>query len=181
MRNAQQEKEPERADDSGATDPGSAAYRSRPSYPEMMNRVRRLEQEVLERIYEIRPPQYELKTSISVMGPLGSEPLPVNAILVSQIDQLPDIIIEIKYSSRPLSKNIRNRIADAVYRLTSFRARVQTRAVVWLIVLFDGELDSSELTHLERHAVEFRGELSLSIVPVEAISDLTVPPRIISP
>jgi len=90
------------------------------------------EDAVLARIAEITPPHYDLQPKVAVSD--GEGTLFLDALLMSEIDQLPDIVVEIKYLPRKIADAGR-RVREGKQQLLHFLARYGRRSNGWLIVV----------------------------------------------
>jgi hypothetical protein len=135
-------------------------------------RAREVESKVLSRIEEIAPPLYELKARVKVHGPPD---LFVDGVLVSKVDQLPDILVEIKLGGIVLSKNIGNRIADALLNTTRYGNRLKRTSIGWLIIVLDQETTAPSEARLAQFAADMGEQIHLTLVRGERISELEFP------
>ncbi|HWI95547.1 MAG TPA: hypothetical protein VNS60_05710 [Solirubrobacterales bacterium] len=135
---------------------------------------RKAETKVLERLAEIAAPRYELQSKIR-LGGASSQVLLLDALLISQIDQLPDIVVEIKVAGPHLSKNIGNRMAEAESQLLRYLSRYRRNSVGWLIFYADEELSPAVQERIERRAADLRDLLKVSIVTADSLKSLVLP------
>jgi hypothetical protein len=136
-----------------------------------MRRAREIEQRVFERLVEIAP-QYELKTRVRVAG----EPsLLLDGILVSAVDQLPDILVEIKLGGPHVRQNINNRIADILWRWTVYKNRFARQTVGWLILVLDEPLSAAARDQVAQRVAELGAEIRLTMIVPEEIERLALP------
>jgi hypothetical protein len=177
-----QSEEEEQAELAATVDEDAGPTRPDPSAPKphvkpymrdaRMQRARELEERVLQRIAEIAPPEYAMRPRVKVGG---TPKLLVDGILVSTIDQLPDIVVEIKLGGPAVTMNIRNRLAEALLHLTSYRNRFARNAVAWLILILDEPLPASKREQLAMRASDLEGKVHLTLVEPEEIPSLTLP------
>ena len=133
------------------------------------------ETEVLTRLAEIAPPRYELQSKVKLGDASGGQLLLLDALLISQIDQLPDIVVEIKFAGPFVSKNIGNRMAEAESQLLRYLSRYRRNSVGWLIFYADEELDAKVRERIERRAADLRDLLKVSIVTADSLKSLVLP------
>ena len=153
----------------GMQSPPSA---SAPVRRDVMNRAREIEQRVFEHLGKIAPPEYELKTRVRVAG----EPkLLLDGILVSTIEQRPDVLVEIKLGSSYLGRNINNRIADILWRWTIYKNRLGRPAVGWLILVLEEPLSAAVRDQIADRVSELGAEIRLTTIVPEEIERLTLP------
>jgi hypothetical protein len=142
---------------------------------EQLQLWRKAETEVLTRLAEIAPPRYELQSKIRLGDASSSQLLLLDALLISQIDQLPDIVVEIKVAGPHLSKNVGNRMAEAESLLLRYLSRYRRNSVGWLIFYADEELKPAVRERIERRAADLRDLLKVSIVAADSLKSLVLP------
>lgn len=142
------------------------------AHSDRMREVREIQERVLGRLAEAASAPYELRRRVKVAGRPN---LLVDGVLVSSVDQLPDILVEIKLVSGAATRNIRNRIADTLLRLMTYRNRLDRRAIGWLIVVFDDPLAATVREQILERADEFRDEIRLTVIEPSEIPQLTLP------
>lgn len=135
-------------------------------------RAREVENQVLSRIEAIVPPLYELKARVKVHGPPD---LLVDGVLVSKVDQLPDIVVEIKLGGIALSNNVGNRIAEALLSVTRYGNRLNRVSRGWLIIVLDQESTPPSQAALARFAADLDEKIRLTVVESEQVAELDFP------
>jgi hypothetical protein len=150
---------------------GPPGYGEMDPAAEVMERAG-LERRVLERLAELAPPLFELQAQVKVAG---APRLLLDGLLVSRVDQTPDVVVEIKFTNRFVPSNIGNRLAETVSRLLRYRARFNRPAVAWLILLADGPITDRLRRRVEEAASEFGDEVRVSLVTPESIGELALP------
>lgn len=131
----------------------------------------RLEVEVLTRLGQLAPPLYELQSQVKVPG----SNLYLDALLVGQVDQVPDIVVEIKFAGRRSMKNARNRISEAESQLLRYMSRFRRHSIGWLILVTMEELTAAERNAIEEIAADFRNVFEVTLVTQSEISQLVLP------
>ncbi len=142
---------------------------------DLQDRVRRageIERQVLARVERLLPPAYELKANVKIDG---RSALLLDGLLVSKVDQLPDVVIEIKQSGAPRLGNARNRMAEAAAMLMNYRSRVQQDAIGWVIFVVEGPVGTPDLERLRELARDFAVALHVSVVQEGDLSTLSFP------
>ena len=135
----------------------------------------RVEAEILQHLSEIAPPNYDLQSRVKLEGASSSRLLLLDALLISQLDQLPDIVVEIKFAGKNLSKNVGNRMAEAESQLLRYLARYRRDSVGWLILYVIDELDAAKKAEIADRANELTDVLRVSIVTKESLPFLSLP------
>lgn len=133
------------------------------------------ETEVLTRLNEIARPRYELQSKVKLGDSSSSQLLLLDALLISQIDQLPDIVVEIKFAGPHVSKNIGNRMAEAESQLLRYLSRYRRNSVGWLIFYSEEEPKAAVRERIERRAADLRDLLKVSIVTADSLKSLVLP------
>ncbi len=133
------------------------------------------ETEVLERLAEIARPRYELQSKVKLGDKSGGQLLLLDALLISKIDQLPDIVVEIKFAGPYASNNIGNRMTEAESQLLRYLSRYRRNSVGWLILYADRKLNAEVRERIERRAADLRDLLKVSIVTADSLKSLVLP------
>jgi hypothetical protein len=158
---------------SAVTESGTA---KRGSLREYMSLARDVEQRVLPHLATIAPPDYELRQQI-VVGERGSRyVLALDGLLVSRVDRLPDIVVEIKLARANVRQNARNRIDEAAAILMRYRAQRSRRAIMWLIIVTTVPVRDEDHSFVAQLASAFRDDMRISLVRIDEIPGLTLPP-----
>jgi hypothetical protein len=132
-----------------------------------------VERRVLDRIAEIAAPLYELKPQVR-LAPSGTL---LDGVLVSVIDQTPDVVIEIKLRSpESMARLARSSIDETLARVARYRAVAAPSAIGWLILVSDGEMPKAIMDKVKASALELGDDVRVSIVTEEEINDLRLPP-----
>ncbi len=139
-----------------------------------MHRALEVEEQVLDRIEALAPPAYEFKRRVKATG---APNLLVDGVLLSTVDQLPDFVIEIKLGGRYLDKNLRNRLADVLLRLTSYRNHFGRNTKGWLIFVLEEPLSAAQRDQILERASDVDREIVVSLVNLEDISQLELPTK----
>jgi hypothetical protein len=132
----------------------------------------KLEAEVLQHIDKIAPPAYELQAHVKVAG---TPSLLLDGLLVSKVDQLPDILIEIKISKRFIAFNTGNRLAEQVAHLLRYRTRLERDSIAWLIFVVDEPVSGEQRRRLDQVTAEFETDVRISVVTPASIPRLALP------
>jgi hypothetical protein len=140
-----------------------------------LQRWSKVEAEVLQRLAEIAPPRYDLQTRVKLEGASSKRLLLLDALLISQVDQFPDIVVEVKFAGKNLSKNIGNRVAEAESQLLRYLARYRRDSIGWLILYVIDELDIEKKKEIADRAGELADVLKVSIVTQETLPSLSLP------
>lgn len=138
----------------------------------LMQEAARVEEAVLARLTKISPPVYELRSRVVVSHADGR--LLLDGLLISKIDQLPDIVVEIKYLRRGLVEWER-RVREGGWRLQSALKRYERPAIGWLIIVTAGPLDEERKGRVERAFAESGDGIRLSIVAPQELDQLGLP------
>jgi hypothetical protein len=160
---------PEEARGSSSTKVGET---SRSAYLEHWIKA---ESAVLARLAEIAPPNYELRSKVKLEEAEGTRALFLDALLISQVDSLPDIVVEIKSASRGLGRNFGNRMAQAESQLLRYLARYRRDSIGWLIFYTGEELTAGQKDALARRTAELADVLKISIVTPDGLASLGLP------
>ena len=126
---------------------------------------------VLARLSEIAPPLYDFQSQVVVGEERG---LQLDGLLISEIDQLPDIVVEIKYA-RGGNVNLNKRISDAKEQLLRYLARFGRSSIGWLIIVLAEPPSTGRIRELEHELAETADVLRLSIVTLEDLDHLALP------
>jgi hypothetical protein len=138
-----------------------------------MRRVHEIQEQIFDRLDEVIPPTYTLRRRVKIDG---TPNLLVDGVLVSTVGQLPDILVEIKLSDgRFISPNIRNRVADALLRLTTYRHRLERKTAAWLIVVYETPMPVGVREQVLERVSEFGDDVRLTLLESGEISRLTLP------
>lgn len=172
---AQPEAEPKSAAMAeGGQPPGEPAHAG-PSHraAQAMQQAAQAEAAVLNHLASIAPPRYELRSQVKIEG---KPSLLLDALLISQVEQLPDIVVEIKFAdaARPLGIT-RRRVADAENQLLRYLARYHRQSIGWLILFVKGELSIKRRKEIEARAADFADDLRISVVTQGDLSRLALP------
>lgn len=134
------------------------------------------EEAVLARIAEIVPPLYDLESKVVVSD--GDRRLFLDGLLISEIDQLPDVVVEVKYVRKgivDMARRIREAKAQLLDHLTAYRRT----SIGWLIVVTEGPLPERRREIEEGIAKEVvpgpHLALRLSIVTLDDLDSLRPP------
>jgi hypothetical protein len=130
---------------------------------------------VLARLAEIAPPAYELQSSVTLGRAESAAPLSLDALLISQVDQLPDIVVEIKVAGPGLISNIGKRMAQAKGQLLRYLARYRRNSIGWLIFYVSEELTAAERDRIAEYSRELADVLKVSIVTPQSLASLKLP------
>jgi hypothetical protein len=130
------------------------------------------EEAVFSRLAKISPPLYELRSQVVVDHADG--PLLLDGLLISKIEQLPDIVVEIKYLRRGLVEWER-RVREGRWQLQAALERYARPSIGWLIVVTAVALDNERKKKLERTFAAPDSKIRLSIVTDEELDQLGLP------
>jgi hypothetical protein len=141
--------------------------------PMRVQRYMAVERRVLDRIAATAPPLYELKAEVR-LAPSGTL---IDGVLVSMVDQIPDVVIEIKLR-RPnvMERFVRSSIDETLARLARYRAVAASNAIGWLILVSDGEVPTDIREKVEILASEVEDDVRVSLVTEKEIDELRLPP-----
>ncbi len=129
------------------------------------------EEKVLARLVEVAPPGYEVRTQVR----LANASLKFDAVLLSEVDQLDDVVVEIKYSQN-LRQMIGSRLAQTASTLMRYQSLTGRRSIAWLILVVEETVEGSDfLRTLDRVRKEYGAQLRVSVVKVDDIAALQVP------
>lgn len=135
------------------------------------SRFEGVETAVLDRVAQIIPPTFKMKRLAAIGGELEFD-----ALLVSDIDQIPDVVIEIKIgSARALSDRVRMATDQAIALVARYGSRTGREAVPWMIlVATDTDAKAEWRTQVQkRWKADIAGHLSA--VSSTAIDELQLP------
>jgi hypothetical protein len=150
----------------------STSLSPRTDVRQLMRRAAEVEERVLAHLAQIAPPRYELQANVKI----ARDPaLLLDGLLVSKVEQLPDIVVEIKLSGRSFRKNARNRINDGVAQLLRYRARMQRMSISWLIIVFDEAIAPADREFAARLAAEFAVYVHVSVITLDDLPGLSLP------
>jgi hypothetical protein len=156
----------EEVDEGDETEPVKTPRRSR---DELLREAAEAEKAVLERLAEIAPPLYEFESQVVVR-----EGLFLDGLLISQIDQLSDLVVEIKYVPTRLVE-IARRVREARLQLREALSRYGRPAGGWLIVVVGEKPDPRESERLEGMVREEATGIRLSFVTLDDLQQLRLP------
>jgi hypothetical protein len=133
-----------------------------------------IETRVVQRIRAVRPSVYEVRSSAKLRG---TSPILLDALLVSEVDQLPDVIIEIKTTTAGLfPRNMRRMVDQALALLARYEARASRPAMAWLIVVFaEGTPNPGGQREVQDVARELSERVAISVVALDEIETLDLP------
>jgi hypothetical protein len=153
--------------------PSASASRSRKTnVRQLMQRAGEVEDLVLAHLAQIAPPKYELQANVKIaQGPT----LLLDGLLVSKVEQLPDIVVEIKLSSKSVRNNARNRINEGVAQLLRYRARMQRTSIGWLIIVVDEAIQPADREFTGRLAADFAVYVHVSVITLDELPGLSLP------
>jgi hypothetical protein len=139
-----------------------------------------IETRVVQRIRAVRPPVYEVRSSAKLRG---TSPVLLDALLVSEVDQFPDVIVEIKTTTAGLFlRNMRRMVDQALALLGRYQVRAARPAVVWLIVvLAEGTPNLDGQREVQEAARELSELLAISVVALDEIEMLDLPASLTQP
>lgn len=149
--------------------PGS---RSQTYFPQYLRQRAGDELAVLARLSELVPTSYELQTQVKLGG---KTPLLLDALFISGRDELPDIVVEIKFAGGSLAKNLKNRIVDAQSLLFEYRQRYRRQTIGWLIVVAEEEPPARSQKAIEETVKASADLMHVSIVTPDALDKLKLP------
>lgn len=138
---------------------------------ELMNRVAGVESRVLGRVRQVAGPLYDLRPMVRAGA---DSAVLLDGLLVSQIDQLPDVGIEIKYFRS--HGNFMRRLRDALSQLSEYgRVPVAANSRWWLIVVADRLPPPDVLETAAALAMKRAPDVIVSIVEESEIDKLELP------
>jgi hypothetical protein len=138
----------------------------------LMREAAGAEEAVLSRLTKISPPLYDLRSQVVVDDAGGR--LPMDGLLISKIDQLPDIVVEIKYLRRGIVEWER-RIREGRWQLQVALERYERPSLGWLIVVTAEALDHGRQERVEKMFPEPGDGVRLSIVTRDQLDQLSLP------
>ncbi|HVY77029.1 MAG TPA: hypothetical protein VG898_00805 [Solirubrobacterales bacterium] len=147
----------------------------RPIDSPQLQRWSKAENEVLNRLVEIAPPRYDLQSRVKLEGASAGQLLLLDALLISKVEQLPDIVVEVKFAGKNLSRNVGNRMAEAESQLLRYLARYRRDSVGWLILYMIDELEADRRREIVERAAELTDILKVSVVTRETLPTLSLP------
>jgi len=130
------------------------------------------ERAVLAQLAKIASPGYDLRSQVALEG-MGRRLL-LDALLISEVDQLPDIIVEIKYSRAGLA-NLGRRVQVAREQLLRYMEGYRRSSLGWLIVVVAERPSQEQRDALEHRIAESSDALRLSIVTPDDLDQLRLP------
>ena len=131
----------------------------------------RVEQRVLNRLARIAPPLFEIQDHVKAPG----SNLYLDALLIAQVDQIPDLVVEIKSAGRHAARNARNRIAEAESQLLRYMARFRRSSLGWLILVLTEDIDAEERHRIEAAGADVSDVFEVSVVTPSEIDELVLP------
>jgi hypothetical protein len=138
----------------------------------------------LTRLGEIGPPLYSVKPLTALDTGSTHVGVFLDAVLISEVDQLSDVVVEIKIARNPddpyLSRRVRDGRRQLLDLLSTFRRTTSRDAKGWLIVVVDGDVDPARRRSLEGRFNRTDGDTVYSIVGVDYVGDLTLPQGLLS-
>jgi hypothetical protein len=139
-----------------------------------------IEKRVVQRLRAVRPPDYEVRSLAKLTG---TSPVLLDALLVSEIDHVPDVIVEIKVTAtRLFPRNVDRMVDQALALLGRYQARVARPAVVWLIiVLAEGNPTPDGQRVMQEAARELTDLVVITVVTHDEIETLDLPPSLTQP
>jgi hypothetical protein len=137
-----------------------------------MQEAARAEEAVFAQLTKISPPLYELRSQVAVDP--DDQALPLDDLLISRIDQLPDIVVEIKYLRRGLI-DWERRVRAGSWQLQAALDRYARPSIGWLIIVTAGALDAKRKQRVEKAFAETGGGIRLSIVTPDELDQLGLP------
>jgi hypothetical protein len=132
------------------------------------------EEKVLTRLAKIAPPTYELQSRIT-LDSAASGRLLLDALLISQIDQIPDIVVEIKLAGAHINRHISDRMAQAESQLLRYLAQYRRDSIGWLILYATEELTAKGREQIARRTASINDLLKVSVITPETLESLTLP------
>lgn len=138
----------------------------------MIARAREVEDAVISRVRVLAAPLYEVRAQVRY-GNAGFD-----AVLLSAVDQLPDVVIEIKYSEHgaALGSITRIRVEQAASLVLRYEAQTGRTALGWLILVVGDTSDREALTRRTAQvADQFAGKVRFSIVASDEVSRMAMP------
>lgn len=153
--------------------PSRAEEQLRLDLREWTRRARQVEEKVLEQISSVTPPTYEMRQSVKIVGP---RPLLLDGILVSKLDQFPDIVVEVKLvRGDSVRRNLRNRTDEALATLARYRSRSKRQAVMWLVMVLDGGDADEAMRHVRERGWDAVDDVVTSVIAADDIATLAIP------
>lgn len=140
-----------------------------------LQQASKAENEVLGRLVEIAPPRYNLQSRVKLEGASSNRLLLLDALLISKTKELPDIVVEIKFAGKKLSRNVDNRMNEAESQLLRYVARYRRNSIGWLIIYMIDELDDDRKKDIEDRASELKDVLKVSVVTRKSLPSLSLP------
>lgn len=104
----------------------------------------------------------------------GGPSLILDGVLRSSVDQISDVVVEIKVVGTSWLRNLRNRVDEAIAIVTRYRRRVDARAHGWLIIVVE-EASVDEIRRITDATRDVRDLITVSVVTEQEIDDLDVP------
>jgi len=150
---------------------GSAPGSRPPSAGTWLQEAGGAEKAVLARLAEIAPPLYDLESQVVLEGDTR---LLLDGLLLSEIDQLADIVVEIKYS-RGAGADLGRRVRTAREQLLHHLASYRRPAIGWLIVVVAETPSNAQAKKLEELVTGTDDNLRLSIVSLADLEQLRLP------
>lgn len=138
----------------------------------LIREAARAEEAVFARLKKISPPLYELRSQV-VVDP-DDQALLLDGLLISKIDQLPDIVVEIKYLGQELV-DWERRVREGSWELRAALDRYSNWSIGWLIVVTTGKLDEKGKGRVEGVFADSADGIRLSIATPEELDHLSLP------
>ena len=143
-----------------------------PSAATWLQEAASLEKAVLARLAEIAPPLYDLRSQVALEG--EGRRLLFDALFISEVEQLPDIVVEIKYS-RGVGANSTKWIQTGKQQLFRYLEGYKRTAIGWLIVVASEKPSQADRSRLQERIAENDNVLWLSIVSPDDLDQLRLP------
>jgi len=161
------------ADAAERDEPTRAALRRQPNLRARMDRAREVEERVLRRIDELTPARYELARNVKLGG--ARRRLLLDGLLVSSSEELPDLLVEIKFTTVSVRNSLTNRLDEAIAKVVRYRRQVGRAAQAWLIVVTEEAVPREDLAWARGLARDLSGDVVLSVVAEDDIEQLRSP------
>jgi hypothetical protein len=167
------EADPHRAVSEGGQSLQSPGTAESPPRPGPIARARQAEDEVVARLVQIVPPVYKMRAQVRLGDDTGFD-----AVLLSEIDQLPDVVVEIKYSRwGGVDDSVTSRwVSHAGEMARRYESRTGRLALAWLILVVMEPVDLPAMRQTTADKVEeLNGLVRFSIVRADDVSNLSLP------
>lgn len=136
-----------------------------------MNEAAAAEQAVLSRLSEMAPPIYDFRSRVALESDVR---LLLDGLLISQVDQFPDILVEIKYSRGGLV-NLGKRIQVAKDQILRYMASYRRQSLGWLIVVVADQPSQKKKDELAERIAASSEALRLSVISLDDLDQLKLP------